>query len=453
MSKVQILRSLVKQRLTAAAEEICALFERTIAEYEEELCRSTEQNQRHRNLLDSALTPQLRLHRADVQRLLFGQKKVSPKQQEWSSSLDQQDPEPPHIKDEQEELWTYQEEADITEFTFTLVPVKHEDDDEVKPQSSQTHQRQTEQMEAESDGQDCGGPEPARNSVPDRHLQSGTEDRTGDSPEPEAEDSPESQAEDSPEPEAEDSPESQAEDSTESETEDSPEPQAEDSPESEAEDSPESQAEDSPEPEAEDSPESQAEDSPEPEAEDSPEPEAEDSTEPETEDSPEPQAEDSPEPEAEDNYDVWSETKEPQSFSCCECGKRFNYQCHLDRHRRIHTGEKPFSCRECCKRFTQQQNLIRHTKIHTGEKPFSCGECGKRFSQKQDLIRHRRIHTGEKPYSCGECCQRFNYPGDLKSSDGEMKLHEALKLSIQLVHTWAKASWCFICSTVPSSGQ
>ncbi|KAM8747001.1 butyrophilin-like protein 2 [Acanthopagrus schlegelii] len=64
MSKVQILRSLVKQRLTAAAEEICALFERTIAEYEEELCRSTEQNQRHRNLLDSALTPQLRLHRA-----------------------------------------------------------------------------------------------------------------------------------------------------------------------------------------------------------------------------------------------------------------------------------------------------------------------------------------------------------------------------------------------------
>ncbi|XP_030287183.1 nucleolar protein 3-like [Sparus aurata] len=213
MSKVQILRSLVKQRLTAAAEEICALFERTIAEYEEELCRSTEQNQRHRNLLDSALTPQLRLHRADVQQLLFGQKKVSPEQQEWSSSLDQQDPEPPHIKDEQEELWTNQEEADITEFTFTLVPVKNEDDDEEKPQSLQLHQRQTEQMETEADGQDCGGPEPARSSVPDRHLQSETEDRTGDSPEPETEDSPEHEAEDSPEPKAEDSPESQAEDS------------------------------------------------------------------------------------------------------------------------------------------------------------------------------------------------------------------------------------------------
>ncbi|XP_030287056.1 protein TsetseEP-like isoform X2 [Sparus aurata] len=227
MSKVQILRSLVKQRLTAAAEEICALFERTIAEYEEELCRSTEQNQRHRNLLDSALTPQLRLHRADVQQL-FGQKKVSPEQQEWSSSLDQQDPEPPHIKDEQEELWTKQEEADITEFTFTLVPVKNEDEDEEKPQSSQLYQRQTEQMETKADGQDCGGPEPARNSVPDRHLQSGTEDRTGDSPEPEAEDSPEPEAEDSPGPEAEDSPGPEAEDSPGPEAEDSPGPQAED---------------------------------------------------------------------------------------------------------------------------------------------------------------------------------------------------------------------------------
>ena len=130
---------------------------------------------------------------------MFGQKKVSPEQKEWSFSQDQQDPEPPHIKDEQEELWTNQEEADITGFTFTLVPVKNEDDDEEKPQSSQLHQRQTEQMETEAEGQDCGGPEPARNSVPDRRLQSGPEDRTEDSPEPDAEDSPEPEAEDSPE--------------------------------------------------------------------------------------------------------------------------------------------------------------------------------------------------------------------------------------------------------------
>ncbi|KAJ0032874.1 hypothetical protein NQD34_002955 [Periophthalmus magnuspinnatus] len=48
--KGQIFRALVTERLSAAAEEIFALFERTIAEYEEELSRSKEENQRsHRS--------------------------------------------------------------------------------------------------------------------------------------------------------------------------------------------------------------------------------------------------------------------------------------------------------------------------------------------------------------------------------------------------------------------
>ncbi|XP_031694985.1 zinc finger protein 84-like [Anarrhichthys ocellatus] len=117
----------------------------------------------------------------DVQQLLVVKEEVPPEQQEWSSSLDQEDPEPPHIKEEQEELWTSQEgeqlqgleEADI-KFTFT--PVKSEDDEE-EAQSSQLHQRQTEQMETEGDGEDCGGPEPDRNSDPDRHFQLSSSDK------------------------------------------------------------------------------------------------------------------------------------------------------------------------------------------------------------------------------------------------------------------------------------
>nr|XP_033465326.1 zinc finger and SCAN domain-containing protein 12-like isoform X3 [Epinephelus lanceolatus] len=195
MSKVQMLGALVKQRLTAAAEEIFGLFERTIAEYEEELCRSKEENERQRKLLDAVLNPQLRLHRADVQQLLVVKEEVPPEQQEWSSSVDQEDPEPPHIKGEQEELWISQEgeqlqglEDDISKFTSTPVPVKS-DDDEEKPQSSQLHQRHTEQMETEAEGEDCGGTEPARNSDPDTHLQPETDDRTGESSESEMDDS------------------------------------------------------------------------------------------------------------------------------------------------------------------------------------------------------------------------------------------------------------------------
>ncbi|KAJ0032855.1 hypothetical protein NQD34_002936 [Periophthalmus magnuspinnatus] len=61
--KRRTLRALVTERLTAAADEIFALFERTIAEYEEELSRSKEENQRKQRLLDSTLSPQVRLHR------------------------------------------------------------------------------------------------------------------------------------------------------------------------------------------------------------------------------------------------------------------------------------------------------------------------------------------------------------------------------------------------------
>lgn len=52
MSKKQTLRALVTERLTAAAEEIFELVERTITEYEEELCRSKEENQRQQQLLE-----------------------------------------------------------------------------------------------------------------------------------------------------------------------------------------------------------------------------------------------------------------------------------------------------------------------------------------------------------------------------------------------------------------
>ncbi|XP_030266682.1 zinc finger and SCAN domain-containing protein 2-like isoform X3 [Sparus aurata] len=171
MSKVQMLSLLVKQRLTAAAEEISELFEGRIAEYEEELCRSQEENERQRKLLDAVLQPQVQLHRTDIQQLSVSKEEVQPEQQELTSRLDQEEPEPPHIKEEQEELWTNQEEDDVTRFTFD------DDDEEEKPESSQLHQRQPEQMETGADGEECGGPEPDGTSEPDQHLYPQTEVR------------------------------------------------------------------------------------------------------------------------------------------------------------------------------------------------------------------------------------------------------------------------------------
>ncbi|KAM6974378.1 uncharacterized protein LKV04_016024 [Tautogolabrus adspersus] len=156
-------------------------------------CGYEEELHRQRQVLDVILTPEIKLHRAvfpaDVQQLSVAEEDPH-EQQEGSSSLDQEDSEPLHIKEEQEELWSSQEGLEETDikFPFTIVTVKSEDDEE-EPQSSQLHHRHTEEMETGADGEDCGGAEPERDSDPERGLYPEIEVKTEDSSEPETADS------------------------------------------------------------------------------------------------------------------------------------------------------------------------------------------------------------------------------------------------------------------------
>ncbi|XP_034401563.1 zinc finger protein 8-like isoform X1 [Cyclopterus lumpus] len=363
MSKVQMLRCLVNQRLTAAAQEIFGLFERTIAEYEEELCSSREENERHRKRLDAVFNPEVRLHRADLQQLLVVKEEVPPKQQHWSSSLDQEDPEtpdiredqedpkpphinedqedpepphinedqedpePPHIKEDQEDPEPShikkEQEGDQLQgleeagIKFSFTPLKSEDDEE-EAQSSHLHQRQTEQMETEADGEDCGGPEPDRKSDPDRPLHLYSWDMA-----------------------------SQCYKQVTEVSVDWNEPS---------------------------------------------------------------------EPQSGLNFmkdNEYNSYEKP--FRCSECGKRFNQNSNLKTHMRTHTGEKPFSCSVCGKRFGQKAHLQNHLKCHTGEKPYRCSFCNKCFARTEHLQLHMRTHTGEKPFSCNVCDKRFTWLGQFKS--------------------------------------
>ncbi|XP_039616409.1 oocyte zinc finger protein XlCOF20-like [Polypterus senegalus] len=101
-------------------------------------------------------------------------------------------------------------------------------------------------------------------------------------------------------------------------------------------------------------------------------------------------------------------------YCCNECGKQFSQMSSLQKHMRVHTGEKPYCCNECGKPFSQIGSLHKHTRVHTGEKPYCCTECGKQFSRRVSLQKHTRVHTGEKPYCCNECGKQFSEIGNLQ---------------------------------------
>ncbi|XP_028440181.1 zinc finger protein 629-like [Perca flavescens] len=327
-----------------------------IKEEQEEPCTRQERKQlvlkqemdtfRHSNNVNN--TNMSDIHRnthTDVQQRSVVKAEVPPEQQEWSPSLDQEDPEPPpHIKEEQEELWTSQEGEQLqgleeAEFPFTSVPVKSEDDYD----------------------------------SPDSYLQPATHDKTSDSSEPETDDS--GDWEETREPQSglnslqnNEVAVSDLECNTGNTSVSSSECAG-----SFGHKKPlwnhsgvqtgvkpfccsvcgkryllKSSLT--------------------------------------------------------THMRLHSEEKR---FTCPVCELVFSSKGNFVIHMRIHTGERPFSCPFCSKRFAQKGNLRKHLTVHTGEKPFSCSVCSKRFAHKETLKQHLIVHTGEKSFSCSFCSQRF----------------------------------------------
>ena len=109
-----------------------------------------------------------------------------------------------------------------------------------------------------------------------------------------------------------------------------------------------------------------------------------------------------------------SEESTDQYHQCPVCGRVFPRASEL-RHLAVHAHDKPFTCEQCGADFTHQCNLSRHILTHAKQQPlFTCDQCNTQFTH-SNLQRHVRVHIGDKLFKCVLCLQELHRSSDLRS--------------------------------------
>ena len=91
------------------------------------------------------------------------------------------------------------------------------------------------------------------------------------------------------------------------------------------------------------------------------------------------------------------------NFKCKVCGKGFKHRRSLNRHVKLHSGEKNFQCPYCATAFARSDHLKAHIRTHNNSKPFRCAVCQCGYSTQAALKVHIAHHHSKSKFKCVLC--------------------------------------------------
>ncbi|XP_045180176.2 zinc finger protein 236-like [Mercenaria mercenaria] len=122
-------------------------------------------------------------------------------------------------------------------------------------------------------------------------------------------------------------------------------------------------------------------------------------------------------------------------YMCRYCGQQFESTNDMQLHIQEHvSGKAPHECSVCGKTYRTPSKLQRHVRVHSGERPYACSICGRRFTRSDHVKQHMKVHCQPKDANVCHLC-----------NDMKFSRRQALHLHLQQQHLMQQVFTCHRC--------